>query len=76
MRIGLVAPPFIAVPPVEYDGTELFVADLAHGLQALGQDVVIYTNAESQIGVEKHWLFEHSQWPLKKDDSYAPDKRN
>ena len=72
MRIGLVAPPFIPVPPVEYGGTELFLADLARGLQALGQDVVIYTNGESRIEVEKHWLFEHSQWPPKKDDSYAP----
>lgn len=74
MRIALVAPPFIPVPPVEYGGTELFVADLAEGLRALGEDVVVYTNGESSVGVEKRWLFQHSQWPLKRDDRYVPIK--
>jgi glycosyltransferase involved in cell wall biosynthesis len=74
MRIALIAPPFIPVPPVEYGGTELFIADLAGALQALGDEVVVYTNGESRIEVEKRWLFERSQWPLKKDDGYAPLK--
>ena len=30
MRIGIIAPPFIPVPPQEYGGTELFIADLAN----------------------------------------------
>jgi len=29
VKIALVAPPFIAVPPENYGGTELFVAQLA-----------------------------------------------
>jgi len=33
MRIALVVAPFISVPPVDYGGTELFVAQLAEGLQ-------------------------------------------
>jgi glycosyltransferase involved in cell wall biosynthesis len=74
MRIALVAPPFIPVPPVEYGGTELFISDLANALHALGDDVVVYTNGESTIGVEKRWLFERSEWPIKKDDVYAPLK--
>ena len=41
MRIALIAPPFIPVPPVEYGGTELFIADLATGLQELGIEVVV-----------------------------------
>lgn len=68
MRIALVAPSFIPVPPVEYGGTELFIADLANGLRALGLDVVVYTNGEATIGVEKRWLFDKSQWPIKGDD--------
>jgi glycosyltransferase involved in cell wall biosynthesis len=68
MRIGLIAPPFIPVPPVEYGGTELFIADLAQGLQALGVEVVVYTNGESTVGVEKRWLFDRSQWPIGGDD--------
>jgi glycosyltransferase involved in cell wall biosynthesis len=74
MRVALVAPPFIPVPPVEYGGTELFIADLANGLKALGHEVVVYTNGESTIEVEKRWMFERAQWPLKKDDPYAPLK--
>ncbi len=68
MRVGLIAPPFIPVPPVEYGGTELFIADLALGLQSVGVDVVVYTNGESTIQTEKKWLFDRSQWPIKTDE--------
>jgi glycosyltransferase involved in cell wall biosynthesis len=71
MRIALVAPPFITVPPVEYGGTELFIADLACGLQSLGVEVVVYTNGESTVSAEKRWLFEKSQWPIRQNDDYA-----
>jgi glycosyltransferase involved in cell wall biosynthesis len=73
LRVGLVAPPFIPVPPVEYGGTELFIAHLARGLQAIGVDVTVYTNGESTVEVKKRWIFSKSQWPLKKDD-YAQVK--
>ena len=29
MRVALIAPPFIPVPPKVYGGTELFIAELA-----------------------------------------------
>jgi glycosyltransferase involved in cell wall biosynthesis len=70
MHVALVASPFIPVPPVEYGGTELFIADLAHGLQALGVDVTVYANGQSTVQVNKRWLFESSQWPIK-NDGYA-----
>ena len=44
MRIALIAPPFIAVPPKDYGGTELFIAQLAEGLRKTGLDVVVYAN--------------------------------
>ena len=65
MKIALVAPPFIAVPPEDYGGTELFVAHLAEGLQREGIDVVVYANAESTVKTERRWIYEHSEWPLK-----------
>jgi glycosyltransferase involved in cell wall biosynthesis len=68
MRVALIAPPFIPVPPVEYGGTELFIADLACGLQYLGVDVTVYTNGESTVQAKTRWLFEKSQWPIKSDD--------
>jgi glycosyltransferase involved in cell wall biosynthesis len=64
MRIALVAPPFIPVPPKRYGGTELFIDHLARGLQDLGLDVVVYTNGESTVPVERRWLYPERQWPI------------
>ncbi len=64
MRVALIAPPFIPVPPRKYGGTELFVANLAAGLQKLGIDVVVYANGESTVAAELRWLYEKSQWPI------------
>src|SRR5579884_754380 len=65
MRIALVAPPFISVPPKVYGGTELFLAQLAEGLQKLGVEVVVYCNGESTVNVEKRWIYQKAQWPIK-----------
>jgi glycosyltransferase involved in cell wall biosynthesis len=65
MRIAIVAPPFICVPPQHYGGTELFIAQLAEGLSERGIDVVVYTNGESTVGVERRWLYREPQWPIK-----------
>jgi glycosyltransferase involved in cell wall biosynthesis len=63
LRIALVAPPFIPVPPVAYGGTELFVAHLAEGLSARGHDVVVYTNGESRVSCETRWRYAETDWP-------------
>jgi glycosyltransferase involved in cell wall biosynthesis len=67
MRIALVVPPFISVPPKRYGGTELFAGHLAAGLGQLGFDVVVYTNGESTIEVEKRWIYPREQWPIPAD---------
>jgi glycosyltransferase involved in cell wall biosynthesis len=67
MQVALVAPPFIPVPPKNYGGTELFIAELAEGLQARGAQVVVYANGESSVGVEVRSLYETSEWPLRED---------
>jgi len=64
MRVALVVPPFIPVPPQRYGGTELFAAHLAEGLANLGIDVVLYTNGESTLPVERRWIYPKGQWPL------------
>ena len=64
MRIALIAPPFISVPPKLYGGTELFIAHLAEGLKRKGIDVVVYANGESTVNAEVRWLYSKSQWPL------------
>ena len=65
MKIALIVAPFIAVPPADYGGTELFVAHLAEGLHRAGAEVVVYANGESTVNVERRWIYEHSQWPIK-----------
>jgi glycosyltransferase involved in cell wall biosynthesis len=65
MRIALIASPFIAVPPRKYGGTELFIAELALGLQAQDIDVTVYTNGESTIDVPMRWLYPTGEWPLR-----------
>ena len=64
MRIALIAPPFIPVPPKRYGGTELFVANLARGLTKLGHDVVVYANGESEVPVEVRSIYAKAQWPI------------
>jgi glycosyltransferase involved in cell wall biosynthesis len=64
MRIGLIASPFISVPPIAYGGTELFIANLAEALVRLGVDVVVYTNGESKVKAERRWLYGKHEWPL------------
>lgn len=65
MRVALIAAPFIAVPPADYGGTELFVAHLAEGLKAAGIDVVVYANGESTVQAERRSIYPHSEWPIK-----------
>ncbi len=65
MRVALIAPPFISVPPKVYGGTELFLAQLAQGLEERGVDVVVYANGESTVEVELRYLYKESEWPLK-----------
>src|SRR5262245_4058708 len=64
MHIGLVAPPFIAVPPATYGGTALFVAHLAQGLVSRGHEVTVYANGDSQVPCRLKWRYAHSEWPL------------
>jgi glycosyltransferase involved in cell wall biosynthesis len=64
MRIGLIASPFISVPPPAYGGTELFIANLAEALVRLGVNVTVYTNGESTVKAEIRWLYPKHEWPL------------
>src|SRR5262249_29259533 len=74
MRIAVVAPPFIPIPPVAYGGTELFIAHLASGLDARGHDVTVYGNGESRVPCKLKWRYRRSQWPIV--DSTAAHLKN
>lgn len=53
MRIGLVAPPWIPVPPPAYGGTESIIDILARGLSAAGHDVLLAAASGSTCPVAK-----------------------
>ncbi|MGH3402227.1 MAG: glycosyltransferase family 4 protein [Streptosporangiaceae bacterium] len=64
MRIGLIAPPWVPVPPPAYGGTELVIDNLARGLKELGHDVVLFTVGESTCPVPKEYLFREPPAPI------------
>ncbi len=53
MRIGLIAPPFLPVPPAAYGGTEAVIDMLALALADAGHDVVLAASADSTCKVER-----------------------
>jgi glycosyltransferase involved in cell wall biosynthesis len=69
LKIALIAPPFISVPPADYGGTELFIAQLGEGLQEAGAEVVVYANGQSRVNVERRWIYDKSQWPIKMESN-------
>lgn len=58
LRVGLLAPPWAAVPPKQYGGTELVLDALARGLQNLGHEVLLFTVGESECPVPRASVFE------------------
>src|ERR671928_993142 len=53
MRIGLIAPPWIPVPPPAYGGTEGVIDRLARGLVRAGHEVLLAAAANSTCPVPR-----------------------
>ena len=64
MRIGLIAPPWVPVPPPAYGGTEVVIDNLARGLQELGHEVRLFTVGESECPVPTDFLYPQPQAPI------------
>jgi glycosyltransferase involved in cell wall biosynthesis len=47
VRIGIIAPPWLPVPPPGYGGTEVVVDHLARGVQTAGHEVLLCSTADS-----------------------------
>jgi glycosyltransferase involved in cell wall biosynthesis len=60
MRIAVLAPPHIAVPPVGYGGTEAVLDGLCRGLRAAGHDVLLVTTGDATCPVERTSCFEEA----------------
>jgi hypothetical protein len=61
LRVGLVAPPWVEVPPTGYGGIESMVDALARGLAGRGHDVRLFTVGSSTCPVDRGWI--HAEPP-------------
>jgi glycosyltransferase involved in cell wall biosynthesis len=62
--VGVVAPPWIPVPPPAYGGTEAVIADLARGLVERGHDVRLFTVGSSTCAATYGHFFREPAVPL------------
>ena len=53
MRIAMIAPPWLTVPPRSYGGTETVIDALARGLHRRGHDVVLLAHPDSTCPVAR-----------------------
>lgn len=56
LRIGLIAPPRLTVPPARCGATESLVDHLARGLQAAGCEVLLATTGDARCPVDRCWI--------------------
>jgi glycosyltransferase involved in cell wall biosynthesis len=61
MRIGILAPPWVTVPPTAYGGTEAVVDQLARGLERAGHEVMLWTTGDSACPVARGHIFASAQ---------------
>jgi glycosyltransferase involved in cell wall biosynthesis len=59
MRIGVIASPWVPVPPPAYGGTESVVHNLCVGLDQRGHEVYLVTVGESTCPVMRTSVFDH-----------------
>jgi glycosyltransferase involved in cell wall biosynthesis len=61
MRIAMIAPPWVPVPPPAYGGTEAVVDQLCRGLTRAGHEVVLFATGDSTCPVPTRWVYERAQ---------------
>jgi glycosyltransferase involved in cell wall biosynthesis len=62
LRIALVAPPVVKIPPERYAGTERIVGALADGLVARGHHVTLFASGDSTAGSETIAVVPKAAW--------------
>jgi glycosyltransferase involved in cell wall biosynthesis len=55
MRIAILAPPWVPVPPPLYGGIEAMLDNLARGLRDAGHEVLLYATGDSTCDVPVHY---------------------
>lgn len=62
LRIGMIAPPFLPIPPPAYAGTERIIATLAVGLHHLGHEITLFGPGDSSLPCETIPIVPQSLW--------------
>ncbi len=63
MRVAMIAPPWLPIPPEGYGGIENVLDALVPELLSLGVEVELFTVGDSKIRATKnHWIYEHGQY--------------
>lgn len=60
LRVAIVAPPWVPVPPPAYGGTEAVLDSLARGLLAAGHEVLLFATGDSSCEVPTRWVLERA----------------
>ena len=63
MKIAIVSPVIIPVPPIKYGGIQLIVAELAQGLAARGHQITVFCSGKSKIEGKNIVRVETSPYP-------------
>jgi glycosyltransferase involved in cell wall biosynthesis len=63
MRIGIISPPWLAVPPKGYGGIEWVVALEADGLAEAGQDVTLFATGDSVTKARLEYAYKEAPGP-------------
>jgi len=61
VKIGIVAPPWVPIPPLAYGGTELVIDTLARGLSVAGHDVRLFASGDSTCPVPTEFLLQEAE---------------
>jgi hypothetical protein len=65
LRIAIVAPPWVPVPPPAYGGREAVIDELARGLVKAGHEVCLFTTGDSTCPVPISWVYKCAgDWPM------------
>jgi glycosyltransferase involved in cell wall biosynthesis len=56
LRVAIIAPPWVPVPPPAYGGTEAVLDCLARGMDAAGHEVLLFTTGDSTCPVPSKWI--------------------
>lgn len=75
LRIAMIAPLWVPVPPFTYGGTELMVSNLTEELVKRGHDVTLFASGDSRTSARLIPITEQAVWRMHIRNVHAPIMR-